>query len=53
MLDLRQLDLDEIASALADQAQYDYQWLIDPQTGQPQPWISDTGSDGQDTTNPA
>ena len=47
MLDLGRLDLDEIATALADQTDYEHRWLIDPRTGEVAFWTSDTGIDGQ------
>ncbi|HEV8279036.1 MAG TPA: UPF0158 family protein [Streptosporangiaceae bacterium] len=47
MLDVRVLDLEEIANALADQTGYEHRWLIDPQTGQIAFWTADTGIDGQ------
>jgi hypothetical protein len=47
MLELSRLDLDEIATALSEQSDYDHQWLIDPQSGQIFFWTSDTGIDGQ------
>ena len=47
MLDLAKLDLDEIATALADQTDYEHRWLINPQTGEIAFWSSDTGIDGQ------
>lgn len=47
VLDLARLDLEEIASALADQSAYDHRWLIDPQTGEIAFWTADTGIDGQ------
>ena len=47
MLDLSSLDLEEIAATLADQADYEHRWLINPQTGQVVLWTSDTGIDGQ------
>jgi hypothetical protein len=47
VLDLGSLDLDEIASALASQSDYESQWLINPQTGELAFWTSDTGIDGQ------
>jgi hypothetical protein len=46
MLELSQLDLDEIATALSDQTDYDHRWLIDPTSGQVVFWTSDTGLDG-------
>jgi hypothetical protein len=47
VLDLGSVDLEEIASALADQAGYEHRWLINPQTGQIVFWTADTGIDGQ------
>jgi Uncharacterised protein family (UPF0158) len=47
MLDLSSLDLEEIGNALADQTDYEHQWLIDPQTGEIVFWTPDTGIDGQ------
>ncbi|GGK83946.1 hypothetical protein GCM10011509_35570 [Ornithinimicrobium pekingense] len=47
MLELSQLDLDEIATALSDQTDYDHRWLIDPKSGQVAFWTSDTGLDGE------
>jgi hypothetical protein len=47
VLDLGSLDLDEIATALADQTDYEHQWLIDPRTGEITFWTSDTGIDGR------
>ena len=47
VLDLGRLDLDEIATALADQTDYEHRWLIDPQTGEVAFWTLDTGIDGQ------
>jgi hypothetical protein len=47
VLDLSSLDLDEIATALADQTDYEHRWLINPQTGEIAFWTSDTGIDGQ------
>jgi len=49
VLDLDKLDLDEIATALADQTYFEHQWLIDPRTGEIVLWTSDAGIDG---TNP-
>lgn len=48
MLDLSQLDIEEVATALADQTDYDHRWLIDPRTGEIAFWTSDTGIDGSD-----
>jgi hypothetical protein len=47
VLDLSDLDLEEIGNALADQTDYEHQWLINPQTGEIVYWTSDTGIDGQ------
>jgi hypothetical protein len=47
MLELSDLDLEEIASALSDQTDYEHQWLIDPLTGEIAFWTADTGIDGQ------
>ena len=47
MLELSSVDLEEIANALADQTDYDYQWLINPDTGEIVFWTADTGIDGQ------
>jgi len=47
MLDLDAVDVEEIASALADQTDYDHRWLIDPRTGEIAFWTSDLGIDGE------
>ncbi|WP_248579819.1 hypothetical protein [Nocardioides sp. InS609-2] len=47
MLDLGGIDVGEIATALADQTDYEHRWLIDPRTGQVVFWTSDTGIDGE------
>ncbi len=47
MLDLGAIDVEEIATALSDQTDYDHRWLIDPRTGQVVYWPSDTGIDGE------
>ena len=47
MLDVDRLDLEEIASALADQSLFEHRWLINPDTGEVVFWTSDTGIDGQ------
>ena len=47
MLDLSDLDLEEIGNALADQTDYEHQWLINPHTGEIAYWTSGTGIDGQ------
>jgi hypothetical protein len=46
VLDLATLDLDEIATALSDQNDYEHCWLINSQTGQIVFWTRDTGIDG-------
>jgi uncharacterized protein UPF0158 len=46
VLDLSTLDLDEIATALADQNDYEHCWLINQQTGEIVFWTRDTGIDG-------
>jgi hypothetical protein len=47
MLDLPQIDIEEIATALADQTEYEHRWLIDARTGEVVFWTSDTGVDGE------
>jgi uncharacterized protein UPF0158 len=47
VLELSSLDLEEIATALASQTDYEHQWLINPQTGEIVFWTVDTGIDGQ------
>ena len=47
MLDLGAIDVEEIATALADQTDYEHRWLVDPRTGQVAFWTSDTGIDGE------
>ena len=47
MLDLAAIDVEEVATALADQTDYELRWLIDPRTGEVVLWTSDTGIDGQ------
>jgi hypothetical protein len=47
MLDLGGIDIEEIATALADQTDYEHRWLIDPRTGQVAFWTRDTGIDGE------
>ena len=46
MLDLSAIDVEEIATALTDQTDYEHRWLIDPRTGEVAFWTSDTGIDG-------
>ena len=41
------IDVEEIATALADQTDYEHRWLIDPRTGEVVLWTSDTGIDGE------
>ena len=47
MLDLDRLDVDEIATALADQTDDERRWLLDPDTGEVVFLTSDTGIDGE------
>ena len=47
MLELTAVDLEEIASALADQTDYDHRWLLDPRTGEVALWTRETGIDGE------
>ena len=47
MLDLTAINVEELASALADQTDYDHRWLIDPQSGEIRFWTSDCGIDGE------
>lgn len=47
MLDLADIDVEEIASTLADQTDYEHRWLLDPRTGRVAFWTSDTGIDGE------
>ncbi len=47
VLDLSRLDLDEIATALGDQTDYEHHWLINPLTGEIAFWTTDGGIDGQ------
>jgi hypothetical protein len=47
VLDLSNIDLEEIANALADQTDYEHHWLINPDTGEIAFWTADTGIDGQ------
>lgn len=39
MLDLGGIDVDEIATMLADQTDHDHRWLLDPRTRQVAFWI--------------
>src|SRR5450756_604932 len=47
MLELDAIDVEEIATALADRTDYEHRWLIDPRTGEVVFWTSDTGIDGE------
>ncbi|MGH3647001.1 MAG: UPF0158 family protein [Micromonosporaceae bacterium] len=47
MLDLSRLDLDEIATALADQTGDEHRWLIHPETGEIVFWTAEGGIDGE------
>lgn len=47
VLDLDVIDVGEIATALADQTDYEHRWLIDPRTGGVVFWTSDRGVDGE------
>jgi hypothetical protein len=47
VLDLLDVDVEEIATALADQTDYEHRWLIDTRTGEVAFWASDTGIDGE------
>ena len=47
MLDLDRIDVDEIATALADQTAYEHRWLIDPRRGEAVFRTSDTGIDDE------
>ena len=52
MLDLNRVDLEAIATALADQTDGEHQWLIDPTTAELVLWTSDTGIDGHHPIDP-
>ncbi|WP_182375997.1 UPF0158 family protein [Nocardioides sp. WS12] len=47
MLRLDRVDIEDLATALADQTDYEHRWLIDPRTGEIAFWTSDTGIDGE------
>jgi hypothetical protein len=47
VFDLLGIDVEEIATALADQTDYEHRWFVDPRTGQVAFWTSDTGIDGK------
>jgi Uncharacterised protein family (UPF0158) len=46
VLELESLDLEEIATALQDQHDYEHRWLINPKTGEIVFWTEDLGVDG-------
>lgn len=48
MLDLDGIGVDEVATALADQTDYEHRGLIDPRSGGGGFWTGDTGIDGED-----
>ncbi|MFI7578229.1 UPF0158 family protein [Micromonospora sp. NPDC049497] len=52
MLDLSRLDLEEVATALEDQTDYEHRWLINPQTGETVFWTTDGGIDGHTPVDP-
>ncbi len=47
MLDLGAIDIEEVATALQDQTDFEHRWLVDPRTGGLSFWTSDTGIDGE------
>ncbi|PKH38975.1 Uncharacterised protein family (UPF0158) [Nocardioides alpinus] len=47
MFQLSAVDVEGVATALADQTDYEHRWLIDPRTGEVAFWTSDTGIDGE------
>ena len=47
MRDPSGLDLNEIATALADQTDYEHRWRINPHTGEIVLWTSHAGIHGQ------
>jgi len=46
VLDLSSIDLEDIATALADHDDYEHHWLINPETGEIAFWTADSGIDG-------
>ena len=50
MLELRTVALDDVATALSDQADYETCWLIDPRSGEVAFWTAELGVDGENTT---
>ncbi len=47
MLDLSRVDLDEIATALEDQTDYEHRWLINSETAEIVFWTAEGGIDGE------
>lgn len=47
MLELSDVDIEGVVTALADQTDYEHRWLIDPRTGEVACWTSDTGIEGE------
>lgn len=47
VFDLDAFDAEEIGNALADQANYEHRWLVDPGTGEVAFWTSDLGIDDE------
>lgn len=47
MIELTGVDLDELATALADQESFEHRRLIDPSTGKLAFWTEDSGIDGE------
>jgi len=47
VLELGGIDVEEIATALADQTDYEHRWLFDPRTGEVAFWTRDAGIDGE------
>ena len=46
MLELRTVALDDVATALSDQTDYETCWLIDPRSGEIAFWTAELGIDG-------
>ncbi|MDQ6524054.1 hypothetical protein RB608_10605 [Nocardioides sp. LHD-245] len=51
MVDLNAVNIEGLASALADQTGYDHRWLIDPHSGEILFWTSDCGIDGENSVD--
>ena len=49
MLHLDGIDVEDVATALADQTDYEHRWLIDSRTGEIVFWTSDSGIDGENS----